>query len=396
MYQKFIVIIFIGIVFLPVALTVLGKWGQKNYDIALHDNSGIVYVYPDLNFENYANGSFQSEFESAWNANFTGHGILTRTYNQIRFSLFHVNRPVTEWGYDDVDIIVGKNDNLYEYTYIDEYLGLSSEGYDTEEKKEQLEYLIHLLEDISDKMNLVDKDVIFLTSPNKCEFAYEDIPECFKYGEGKIRAIDVFEGIAEESDIKYVNGSKIAEGYKEELPIFYNSGIHWGRPIEQLVCSEVIQLFGDDSKKIKLGELHESSRPFWRDDDLWLLLNIWEKPKGQYYQYDETVVVPEQPKEYRVLIQGGSFAEGLQKMLIDSEAFSQVQYINYANALYNMDNVIETRINQDWNNLDWKKMLDNTDILVIEVNDRLLGRHPVHYSFCEYLNNFLDTYINIK
>lgn len=392
--KKGFVIIFFCVIFLPLTLTIFGDWEQKNYDVALKDNSGITYTYPRFNFENYADRSFQSEFENAWNSDFALHGVLTRTYNQIRFSMFKMNRTAANREYIGTDLVVGKNKNIFEYQYIAEYFLLDQFiGFDTEESREQMECYADLLEEISDKLDQVDKKVIFLTTPNKCDYMSEDIPANFQYAKDGIRAIDVFEEIVEGSSINYVSGRRISDKNKEKFPIFYCSGIHWSRPIEQIVCGEVIRQFGENCKYVELGDLHASDVPYWRDADVWKLLNIWENSDEIYYQYDESMMLPAQYENCRVLIQGGSFAEGLRKMLIDNNISPLVQYINYDNALIDADGNVETYINQDWNNLDLQKALDNADVIVIEVNENRVGAYAYNNGFAGYLNVFLDSYV---
>ena len=394
--EKILIIIFFCIIISPLTLTVLGDWAQKNFDVDLEDNSGVLHTYPNFNFEKYRDRSFQNEFENAWNSDFAMHGILTRTYNQIRFSAFKTNHPANR-EYIGTDLIVGKNKNIYEYQYIAEYLLLDQfNGFDTEESQAQIEHYVSLLEEVSEKLVQLNKKVIFLTTPNKSEYTYEDIPENFKYGEMGTRAIDVFEYAVEDSDINYVSGRKIADENKENFPIFYHSGVHWSRPIEQIVCSEVIKKFGENNKYVELGDLRESSVPYGRDTDVWNLLNIWERSHETYYQYDETLAIPEQYENCRVLIQGGSFAEGLRNMLINNHISPSVQYINYDNALINADGNVETYINHDWNNLALQKLLDNTDVIVIEMNENRVGAYAYYNGFVEYLNTFLDSYIPIS
>lgn len=393
--EKILIIYFFCIIISPFTLTVLGDWGQKNFDINLEDNSGVLHAYPKFSFKKYEDRSFQNEFENAWNSDFALHGILTRTYNQIRFSAFKTNHPANR-EYIGTDLIVGKNKNIFEYQYIAEYLLLDQfNGFDTEESKAQMDCYVNLLEEVSDKLALFNKKVIFLTTPNKSAYAYEDIPDHFRYGDIGTRAIDVFEYAVEDSGINYVSGRKIADENKESFPIFYRSGVHWSRPIEQIVCSEVIKKFGEKNKYVTLGDLHESSVPYWRDADVWNLLNIWESSHEIYYQYDETLILPEQYENRRILIQGGSFAEGLRNILINNHISPSVQYINYDNALINGNGNVET-INHDWNNLNLQRLLDTTDIIIIEMNENRVGAYAYSNGFVEYLNTFLDSYIPIR
>ena len=50
----------------------------------------------------------------------------------------------------------------------------------------------------------------------------------------------------------------------------------------------------DPIKKFKLLEVEEQDSPYWRDADLWELMNVWEKPEERYYQYRVKRILPQQ------------------------------------------------------------------------------------------------------
>lgn len=51
--EKILIIIFFCIIISPLTLTVLGDWAQKNFDVDLEDNSGVLHTYPNFNLENF-------------------------------------------------------------------------------------------------------------------------------------------------------------------------------------------------------------------------------------------------------------------------------------------------------------------------------------------------------
>ena len=166
--------------------------------------------------------------------------------------------------------------------------------------------------------------MVVYTTPSKAIFQTGCIPQ--RYLDEKVdakRAIDVFNEEIAKTDIVYLNSSAYLENYKnEEWPIFYNTGIYWSRPAEQLISQKITELIAESYsvpvKTIQLTELQKQTIPYWRDADVYDLLNIWcGKMDTEYYQFSIEANVPETYANYNVLLQGGSFGKGLKKDFLE-------------------------------------------------------------------------------
>lgn len=387
-YKNIFIGLFMLIISTPTILTMWESIGGKRLDVTLADNSGTTYEHPNFEIQAFIDGQFQYELENYWNNNFVLHGVFTKTYNQLRFSTFQLNHSAKDGNYEGIDLIVGKNKNIFEALYIIEYNQSS-------ENTEQINDYVKDLEDVSNKLNTIEKKLIVMTTPTKCDYMNDDVPAKFVQNEGKRRAIDDFRELIEKTHIEYIDTKNVIDEKCIEYPIFYHSGIHWSRPAEQYASVEVLNMIeynlGVPLKSVTLNNIQSSDTPYWRDADLWNLLNVWEEPNETYYQFEETLTIPEGYEDFNILIQGGSFASGFRKMLLENHVSPLIQYINYDNALIDMDENITTVINSDWNRLDWQELLDSSDIIVIEINEAHLSSCSL--GFVSYLNNYLDSYI---
>lgn len=387
MRKKVFIIIFYIFITLPIIFHIISVILDTDIDVKLVDNSGIKYEKPLFNGKKFFNGSFQLEYENWWNNNFMLHGFMTKTYNQIRYDVFSLSER-----------IIGKNHNIFEESYINEYLGLDGNAdYNIEENRQMMDLYLSNLEELNDKLNSIGKKLMVYTTPSKCDYMSDDIPYKYhlKANSNTLRAIDYFNSNIKDTSICYIDSVKTIEESNITTPIFYHSGIHWSRPAEQIVTNEILNqlsvLLNKEIKRVELSDLEMQTTPYWRDSDVLDLTNIWNKPEEIYYQFKEEMVLPLNYKPFNILLQGGSFASGLRKSLIDNNIVNDIQYINYANAIFDKKDNITLISNQDWDKIDLSYLLDKTDVIIIEINEEYLRYYS--NNFTNYLNDFLDNYI---
>lgn len=372
--KKFFVVLFILIILLPMFL----KCMERTFNIKeIPLNNVELFEKPDFSMSSFFTGEFQKDYENWFCNNFGGKNIFTRTYNQFRFSLFHISASSSG--------VRGNNKDLFQQEYIDEFFGLSSKyDYSVCSNRVQLEVYVDKLEYITRKLEEQGKIVIFLTTPNKCDFNNKDIPYIYKIAASGnyIRGIDYLRTLLLDRDIHYLDGYQIIMDSIVEYPVFYNSGIHWSRPVEQQVSAKILEkaanLLKMNIKSIELKEVEISDTPFWRDCDIWNLFNIWENPQNEYYQYRTETFIPKQYVNLNILIQGGSFAQGCREDFIQNNIADNVNYIFYNQYILTKDGqVIEiSNLNQtdsmysDWSRLNLEDLLNEANVIIIETNEK--------------------------
>lgn len=183
-----------------------------------------------------------------------------------------------------------------------------------------------------------------------------------------------------EKGINYINSYDIISMYDLKCPIFYKAGIHWSRPVEQMINVQILDLIeeisGKEIKKFKLIDLIELEEAGYRDRDIWNMINIWEEPDEKYYEYTTETIIPQNYKDLNVLLQGGSFALGIREDFIINKICSDINYIFYNQYIFKMDGS-QTEIsynnnpdiaNSDWSNLDLEALINHSNVIIIELN----------------------------
>lgn len=402
MRKKLFVVAFCTLLVLPITLSVIANAGNITIDVSLGGYKDY-YARPKFYISSYLNGTYQKEFEQWWGNHFVSRGIMIKSYNQIRFDLLHLGNE-----------IVGKNKVLYEPDYILEYLCIGEENnFALKENQEKVDRYISQLEEVNQKLQKIEKQLILYITPSKCDDTKEYIPMTYQIlskmeSKKRIRAVDYVRERLKETELVFIDGEKELKESEVEYPSFYSTGIHLSRTAEQVLHLKILNTLNtlntlsdmtkDPIKKFKLLEVEEQDSPYWRDADLWELMNVWEKPEERYYQYRVKRILPQQYENKGFLIQGGSFADGLRKDLAENAISPKINYIFYNSYLMDQNGYYyklnpqntTTDLKSDWSNLEISKLLDETDVIIIELNEK----HIRYFSngFVEYLNESINNY----
>lgn len=370
MMKKTFNIIFMMILLLPIVFSGYEFMSQKDVDGILKNVTR--YEKPEFHIRKFWDGVYQNDYDTYYSNEYSGRDFLVKTYNQVRYTLFDLTN----------NIIVGENKDLFEETYINEYM-ISKEKFDfgDDKKKQQLSEYVKKLEYISEQMKKQEKQLIFVISPNKCDYKAEDIPSVY-IRKDSVRGIDYMRELLANSSVCYLDSYVVIDEAAElkRYPIFYRSGTHWSRLVEQTVSKEILRLieeqFQTEIKKMKLKDVEESSEGFWRDTDLYQMLNIWEKNHETYYEYNVETVIPENYKELNILIQGGSFSEGFLKDFTDNQIVEDINLIWYncfiLDKKWSVSEISNANDSEsmlsDWSALDLQHYVDNANVIILEIN----------------------------
>lgn len=179
---------------------------------------------------------------------------------------------------------------------------------------------------------------------------------------------------------------------KDTIPDFYATGIHWSRPTEQRVSQALVKKMSELSKK-RLKQINFSTTdtrdiPYKRDADVYNLTNlIAPPPKGPYYEYKNQKDSNEDYAIPKFLIQGSSFSQGF--YMFDYGYYSRESYKFFLNKAFQEKDAKERSI-KNWEDVDFSKILDNVDFVIIEINESRI--HVFSNGFDDYLDSFLDFY----
>lgn len=380
--KKFIIAAFLAILYLPLGLAFVAEHSNYSCDVPLKGYTDTVQK-PKLTASTFWDGSYQNGYTAWYEANLKPRGVLTKTYATIQYNCFDLGNRT-----------IGKNGDIFEMGYINDKLCIngSADYSNTEHWLEMSEY-VDKLQTLQEKLEKFGKYLYVYIAPSKADFNYDNIPDKYTAlgSSDAVRGVDAFRQLIAQTDVPYF----ICADVKGQLryPAFYHSGIHWSRTFEQetsaYLLKEFAQVTGKNYRNILLSEeAKASSTPYWRDADVYDLLNVWNKPNETYYEYIAEAEVKENYDKIKILLQGDSFGKGLRKDILDLYPFENYYHINYDES-WQDKNGREYKIDS-WDSLNFAKFLDGSDIVVIEAAETNIRRYSC--GFVDYLIDFLDNY----
>lgn len=383
-FRKIIIcILFSVVICAPLFVTGLSKITGKKLDIGLNGYTP-AYNKPKFTLESYKTKKFQNDYENYRSTYIRLRGYAIKLYGEINYSLFNVIK----------DKELSADRDIFEFLYIDAECGITNNtNYSLENNKLELQKYIQSLQSVQRKLQEKQKEFLFFVTPSKAFYHYDNIPLKYrlKKRENFVSGHDYLIELLKDTDINYIDSRDFVF---DNDTVFYKTGIHWSRPVEQRVIQAILknlkQISGKNIIQMELGNLNKSNTPFYRDDDVFKLANTYSKPVCTYYEYDEIFEDDKTCDPLLILMQGGSFMEGFSFKLSQEHTNLVVYDIHYNERTW--DNITkEWRPFKSWDELDFQKYLDTVDFVVVELNEASITSYS--NGFVDYLDNFLDTYI---
>jgi hypothetical protein len=300
---------------------------------------------PDLTVSSWFDGSFQNRFE-AWYDQVHGlRDIATRTDNQINFLLFH---QVS--GQENLDLVLGKRNNLYVRPYINNYLKLDSQPV------EKIRAVAEQIRDLQNGLAAKGIPFFFMISPSKATIYPEYIPD-YMVCQKNEQALSNYQKLIpflKEFGINYLDGMKFISDLKEQCnyPLFPRGGTHWNFFASYQMTLQIMQrietLTQKKMHKLLLKKIEWDRTPRRSDDDLARLANLWDTSPF----LDENPYPVVQKKSVKdavlpnVLLAGASFANGPYWYLTKNRLISDLsdRYVYYhVKSIGDMDQDISER-----------------------------------------------------
>lgn len=310
-------------------------------------------------------------------------GVFTKTYNTIRYEGFHLGNRV-----------VGGHGSVFETAYLKAELALDNYDYSDPARAQRMRDVVDHMASVNQKLRAVGKYLYVYIAPSKANLYPEDMPRNYVAlaQPSGVRPVDLFRELISATDVPYLICSDMKDSL--EYPAFYPTGIHWSRTYEQLASQRIVNdlsaLSGKTYQNIAITGVEKSKTPFWRDSDVYDLLNVWTSPDIDYYEYTTQPAEEGPVSELDVLLMGDSFGGGLCRDIGDRFMDSLIWYIGRNNYITG-PNGKEQLLEQDWENLDLQACLDHVDFVVLEITEPVFINDT--YGFIDYLDDYLDDYV---
>lgn len=370
-------LIFICIILTPMILMCLSRLTDKIPDMKLNGVYSEVEE-PELRFSDFKTSEYQTAFSEWLHNNLYPRGVIITAYNQIRYSLFNEgNRPIGKSGY------------IFEDSYIYEHCCIENYDYSIYEFDEHMKEYVRKLAVISDGMEKLDKHLIIFMGTSKADYFEEKIPrKYFLMGnENGITAGECFDKYARQYGLTYLNCDEYLSSINFEYPVYYKSGIHWARTVEQQIEARLLEIindkFGISAGSLRLGKIISQDEPFDRDADVFVLQNLFQKPRETYYIYD---VELENPKEsVNIVFQGDSYVNYLTYDLVNYGYNGNIYRIFYGDYLMKNGDIVQV-LSGDFSLLDIETLISENDIFIIGYTKPDL--HDYGYGYVDALYNY--------
>lgn len=179
-------------------------------------------------WESWFSGYYQETEEQYLTDHFGFRSFFVRLNHQWRFSLFHKIKAQK--------VILGKNNYLYEKSYIDCYYGDEFSGRDLIENR------MHKLKLLQDTLQQLGKTIVVVLAPGKGSFYPEYIPEQF-HKEPRTTNISVYREYIEKWNINCMDFNQYFIDIKEvsPYPLYPQLGIHWSIYGSCLVADSMVR-----------------------------------------------------------------------------------------------------------------------------------------------------------
>ena len=366
------VILFFAVLLAPIVCQILGQ--QEFGKLAGIADPGSP---PSFSVKYALNGGFQSLFDSWFSRAHGLNAIMIRLKNTIAYTFFNTGNG---------DVVVGKNHDLFEEKYIEEYCGLSSEWMAV---PEDIYSLVSEIKGIQEYVISKGKAFVFLITPSKADFRAYDIPDKYyvqaEENEYHQRAYDLFVKELERQGVNFIDSKQLLSQTNESETYFVNTGIHWTKAAAIKVCNSVFsrlrnQNYSVPSLKVK-ERWHTSVADDIEDIDLWNLLNLLYKTKSNSFEAIRMEAISDGNSNLSIYMQGGSFLVKFARIFQECGLFSSKKMLFYDSIHYEFKNDSEiTTYFQGYDKLSEKEAqelfneITSSDIILLETNQQYCAK----------------------
>jgi hypothetical protein len=330
--------------------------------------------FPSFSFSSFFTQRFQVAFQEYLAHHIGFRGTLIRLDNQVYYSLFYEIRPR-----ESTDIVLGKNNYLFEANYIASFNRLDVvPRQELEEKVKRIKELQSLLEGRGIPF-------LFLITPSKAAIYPEYIKEknLVKRREAIPSNHENLLPLLEEYQVNYFDGHKFMSELKRRSrhPVFPRTGTHWNYYAVYLCAIDIVkkleQVSGWDMQNMYLFGTEETSEPAGHDADIFRRINVFTKrpfyDKPYLYPIGESIQTPETFRPV-ILFEGASFLENLIEYFRQTRISELMHYINrFRQIVTYHGNAGDDAAPEVRKEIDLMKLLNSSNVVILEANEARLA-----------------------
>jgi hypothetical protein len=354
------------------------------------------YVKPEkpaFTIKGVFDGQYQRNFEKWFADRMPLRLTMTYMYNQLLYSVFRST--------DNRNIIIGKNNYLYEIWY-PQYFLAEFDDQQTAKLKQKMDILLELQQNIEK----LDKAFLVLLTPSKASIYPDYLPAAYRpyirlkeKGEYFPNGYEIFCSYANEIGLSYIDGHEMAKTMREKgIDIFVKGGTHWTEYAAVPYVNEMSNVLGKQLNKT-IGTLETVSEerlfgsPSDSDGDIAKILNL-VKPPFDFFSTHITTQTRDTEFRPSFFLVGGSFNGVWTTKVFYLERSGETIFSNGDISWYN------TRIYQhpggriiaeEPDDFTFISIYMEKDIILIELNEQVIRSEAPQFVFAENLLNYLKS-----
>lgn len=234
-------------------------------------------VCPHLNWRSFFNSELQDSLSLFVESEISNRNALVRLRNQIAFTLFHES--------PNKELVVGKNNYLFERAYIDFYT--QQVWFDSTWMSKRIELLI----DVTDSLKKRNIDLLVVFAPSKASFMPENIPEKYFWNRERDNIYKTCSHLMEQSKIPFIDFNKYLISQKGKSPIeaFPRGNAHWsyytGTVAADSIARFIRRQFNIPLVHYKWYQPPATDKTNYQEGDLAVTLNLLKPFRDGGYVY---------------------------------------------------------------------------------------------------------------
>lgn len=358
-------------------LTILSITGislLSNIRINTKPLGGDIPKTEDIVFEpkKFFTGEFQDQKAKFINENSSIYPLWVRLNNQLIYWIFQKTNAF--------HVVYGKNQNLFDESYISAYLGLDYIGDETIETKTNQLLLL------KKTLNYYGKDLLVCLVPGKASFYYDDFPSKFQDKPIAKTNYNVYLNRLKNKGIGVFDYRNFLLSYSDtsKFNLYPKQGIHlstFGTTIlaKQLI-SDIGSLYQKEIPEILINKITQSQESQFYDRDIYQSINLlfdWKPETLAYPQFSFS----RSSNTLKVLTVGDSFYKYIYDSGIHTQAFNNGAFWFYGKKVWPLSTEL------DVSQLDIRAEVLGSDIIMVFASEATMYLFP--YGIDELIMNKL-------
>lgn len=316
-----------------------------------------------LTQSSWFSGKYAKDTDNYITNNFGLRTYAVRLDNQLAYSLFGETRAK--------QVVIGKENYLYEKTYIDSYTGKNFLGKDKIKKK------VRQFKFIQDSLKARGKHLLVILAAGKASFYPEYIPDELMI-ETDSTNYHFYSKELREHGIEHIDFNRwfMENKGKMRYPLYPKTGIHWSEYGMGLAADSIIRRIASmgkwDLPDFNMDEITYIDERKQTDDDIEKAMNLITSFSNFKMAYPHFKINPENKDSVSIIMISDSFFWRMYSIGVMPKVFpnSQFWYYNYnAYPAYFDDKTITKDLNLD-------KVIDETDVFIMMSSETNLHKFP--------------------